>query len=86
MSVRSKKAVKDLTINNFILSLKCLIPILQYKSNMNSAVKATTVSFIIALLSGGVEATRIHSAAEIMARSHAQVEWGIDWGGFQQKI
>ena len=34
---------------------------------MNSAVKATTVSFILALLSGGVEATRIHSAAEIMA-------------------
>ena len=37
---------------------------------MNSAVKATTVSFILALLSGGVEATRIHSAAEIMARAH----------------
>lgn len=53
---------------------------------MNTAVKATTVSFITALLLGGVEATRIHSAAEIMARSHAQVKWGIDWGGFQQKI
>ena len=60
---------------------------MKIKFKMNSAVKATTASFILALFMGGVEATRIHSAAEIMARSHSSLQWGgFNLGSINQNI